>query len=121
MLDPREQEKLLAAEDHQPEEEMMMGAAGGGEIKLHISEKDGRLALNWENDGSVGKWDYAALYDHNPAGAHDYLTLQWQYVSNHQSPHVTGTKKSDKKYWIGYCSYDYRAKAYKLLKKAGPY
>ncbi len=121
MLEPREQEKILAAQTDDPEDAMMLGAARGDDIRIHLSEKNGRIALNWENTGAVGNYDYAALYDHAPAGAFDYLTLQWQYVVNQQSPYVTGTKKSGTKHWIGYCAYDYRARAYKLLKTAGPY
>lgn len=120
MLEPREQEKILAAEDH-PEEEMMLGASTGADIRLRLSDSKGKIALNWENEGAVGKYDYVALYDHNPAGAHDYLTWQWQYVTRQQSPYQTGTKVSEKKYWVAYCAYDYSARAYKLLKTSGPH
>lgn len=121
MLEPREQEKLLAAEDHPEEAGVLLGAGSPGDIKVHLSASKGQIALNWENDGAVGKYDYVALYDHNPAGARDYLTWQWQYVVKQQSPYVTKTKTSPKKYWVAYCAYDYVARAYKVLKTAGPY
>ncbi|MBT8473106.1 MAG: hypothetical protein HKN14_10510 [Marinicaulis sp.] len=46
MLEPNEQATILAAENHPEEEKMMLGSRRGDDIKIHLSEKNGHLALN---------------------------------------------------------------------------
>jgi hypothetical protein len=111
MLEPKEQAKALKA-------------LAGPDIQIWLNNNGGYVALNWVNQGAIGRWDYVALYDNDPKDPYGYLTLQWQYTSNQNSPYVTGTTArgvAGPPYWIAYVGWDYQRKEYVIVAKAGPY
>ncbi|MEL6461483.1 MAG: hypothetical protein AAFQ91_25155 [Cyanobacteria bacterium J06621_15] len=84
------------------------------EIKLSITNMGGYIGLNWSNTGSIGKYDYVALYADQPTDPRGYLTWQWQWASR-AKPYKTGTRYRKGVYWLAYCSWDYAAGCYRIL------
>lgn len=85
-----------------------------GSIKIELKKSGSYIALHWEANG-VETYDYVALYDHAPNGdPWSYLREQWQWTSNHSSPHVTQTIPDGGEYWIAYCRYSYEKNGYQV-------
>jgi hypothetical protein len=118
--EPREQEKLLQAQGAAAPESATPLAAPG-EIEVWLSNNGGSIALAWINRGTVGRWDYVALFNQNPVDPRSYLTNQWQYIPGHSSPYVTGTSAVGAQYWIAYCGYDYSQGKYVIEQSDGPF
>lgn len=96
-------------------------AAAGPSITIWLSNSGGYIALNWDNTGAIGKYDYVALYNHEPGGnPYGYLTNQWQWVTSASGSYVTGTSATGAPYWIAYCGWDYAIGAYEVVQTAGP-
>lgn len=111
MKEPREHAKVLSA-------------LSGPAISVWLNNSGGYIALNWRNDEAIGRWDYIALYDKVPTDPNDYLTWQWQYATNQNSPYVTGTPArgtQGPQYWVAYCAWDYRIKKYVIVTSSGPF
>ena len=101
-----------------------LATLSGPDINVWLNNSGGYIALNWANNGAIGRWDYVALFDTQPTDPSGYLTWQWQYTSSQSSPYVTGTSAMGTQgpnYWIGYCAWDYAAKKYVVVASAGPY
>ncbi|MBD2206239.1 hypothetical protein H6G33_19115 [Calothrix sp. FACHB-1219] len=106
------------------EQEMLQAHASGGiqaaadNIEISLTNSGGYVALNWRAD-NIGNYDYVALYNRPPSNdPRGYLTNQWQWTVNRNSPHVTGTWASGS-FWIAYCSSN--SNGYFVLREAGPY
>jgi hypothetical protein len=107
------QEPSLLAEE--------LATHAGPDIRVWLNNSGGWIGLNWANTGAIGRWDYVALYDNQPADPYGYLTSQWQYTANQSSPYVTGTKAVGSDHWIAYCAWDYSSKKYVIVTWAGPF
>ena len=120
MPEPREREKLLQAQGAAALE-TATPLATSGEIEVWLSNNGGWIALAWIDRGTVGRWDYVALFDHNPVDPLSYLSSQWRYIPGHSSPYVTGTSAVGARYWIAYCGYDYSQDKYVIEQSDGPF
>lgn len=82
---------------------------------------DGKVALAWET-GTVGRWDYVALFSEKPATPPlNYLRRQWEYVSENTTPLLTNREADGTTaYWAAYCAYDYTKDAYVIVQQVGP-
>jgi hypothetical protein len=120
MPEPREREKLLQAQGAAALE-TATPLATSGEIEVWLSNNGGWIALAWINRGTIGRWDYVALFDHNPVDPLSYLSSQWQYIAGHSSPYVTGTSAVGAQYWIAYCGYYYSQDKYVIEQSDGPF
>lgn len=90
----------------------------GDNIVIWLDKSGGYVALHWWAN-NIGSYDYVALYNRSPNGdPWGYLTNQWQWTANHNSPHVTGTWASGS-FWIAYCSSN--SNGYYVQKESGPY
>ncbi len=119
-MDPEKVASILKTNPPESQEGNIATQAGWvGNI--WISNSGGYVALYWEAD-DVETYDYVALYDHVPNGnPWSYLTNQWQWTANHNSPHVTGTRGSNRSWWIAYCRYSYERRGYEVQKEDGPF
>lgn len=91
----------------------------GNNINIWLDKTGGYIALHWSAT-DIGKYDYVALYDHEPRGdAKGYMANQWQWTVNHSSPHVTNQWADGKVYWMAYCHWD--GNGYAVQSQAGPY
>lgn len=71
------------------------------------------MTLDWSNTGSVGKFDYVALFQNLPVDPYGYLANQWQWVTAGNSyktgiPHGPG-------YWLAYIFWNDATGGYKIL------
>ena len=88
---------------------------------LWIARSGDYVALHWEAN-RVETYDYVALYNRPPNGdPWAYLTNQWQWTSNHSSPHVTNTRGGNRDWWIAYCRYSYETNGYQVQREEGPF
>ena len=100
-------------------------AADASTITISLSNAGGKIALNWNNTGSIGRWEYVALYKSDTASTdpYGYLRNQWTYVESQSGSYKTGTNATGTEgpnYWIAYVSYDYAIDEYVILQTAGP-
>ena len=70
--------------------------------------------LNWYNPQHVGKWDYVAIYDHDPKNVRGYIANQWCWATNYKSGFcntaVQFTRQHPK--YIAYIIYNFQSKKY---------
>ena len=122
-IDPRARAESILAETRSEAGVSLMEAAAAASISISLSNSGGYIALNWNNSGAIGKYDYVALFDAVPTDPYGYLTRQWEWVTSSSGKYVTGTRAlgdAGPQYWIAYCGWDYAQGKYVIVQTAGP-
>ncbi|MGH1345801.1 MAG: hypothetical protein ACRBN8_29830 [Nannocystales bacterium] len=90
-------------------------------VTVSLEAVDGKVAVAWTT-GTVGRWDYVALFSEKPAAPPtNYLRGQWEYVSDNTSPLLTNRDADGSTaYWGAYCAYDYAQESYVVVQVVGP-
>ncbi|EDV23633.1 uncharacterized protein TRIADDRAFT_57039 [Trichoplax adhaerens] len=78
--------------------------------------------LNWYHPHDVDKWDYVAIYNHDPKNDSGYIANQWCWVSDYKTGFCNTGVQFDRQhhYFAAYISYDYHAKKY-VIKESMKY
>lgn len=119
VLEPKEQAEILknSPAEGQVATQQVTTLNDSG---IWLSNVGGRFGLNFSLNMPTGRWDYVALCDGDPGfNPYGYMTGQWQYRSETNSPYVTGTSfDGSGRFWIMYAGWDYSIKAYIIYGKS---
>ncbi|SDI29102.1 hypothetical protein SAMN05421505_14247 [Sinosporangium album] len=77
-----------------------------------ISYNGNTVVINWSSD-LINKWDWVALYTHDPLKHDKWAYKTWQWASYGQS-YDTGIPAQGE-YWTAYWTYDYPSGQYRIV------